>query len=48
MLFESVSGKFLAPDGTPLSGSVVFTPAFSFARGTEAVTLPAPVTSELD
>lgn len=48
MLFESVSGKFLAPDGTPLSGSVVFTPAFSFARDTQAVTLPAPVTVQLD
>lgn len=48
MIFEQVSGRFLAPDGSPLSGSVVFTPAFSFARDTEAVTLPAPVTVHLD
>lgn len=37
MVFEQVSGRFLAPDGSPLSGSVVFTPAFSFARDTQAV-----------
>lgn len=48
MIFEQVSGRFLAPDGSPLSGSVVFTPAFSFARDAEAVTLPAPVTAQLD
>ncbi|MBF0807898.1 hypothetical protein [Rothia nasimurium] len=47
-VFEQVSGRFLAPDGAPLSGSVVFTPAFSFARNDEAVTLPAPVTVQLD
>lgn len=47
-VFEQVTGRFIAPDGSPLSGSVVFTPAFSFARGTQAVTLPAPVTVKLD
>lgn len=47
-VFEQVSGRFIAPDGSPLSGSVVFTPAFSFARDTQAVTLPAPVTVQLD
>ena len=47
-VFEQVSGRFIAPDGSPLSGSVVFTPAFSFARDAEAVTLPAPVTVQLD
>ncbi|WP_237206456.1 hypothetical protein [Rothia nasimurium] len=47
-VFEEVTGRFIAPDGSPLSGSVVFTPAFSFARDAEAVTLPAPVTVQLD
>lgn len=47
-VFEQVTGRFLAPDGSPLSGSVVFTPAFVFARDAEAVTLPAPVTVQLD
>lgn len=47
-VFEQVTGRFIAPDGSPLSGSVVFTPAFSFARDTQAVTLPAPVTVGLD
>lgn len=47
-VFEEVWGRFLAPDGSPLSGSVVFTPAFVFARDTQAVTLPAPVTVQLD
>lgn len=45
-VFEQVSGRFLAPDGSPLSGSVVFTPAFSFARDSQAVTLPAPKASQ--
>lgn len=48
MVFEQVWGRFIAPDGSPLSGSVVFTPAFSFALDAEAVTLPAPVTVQLD
>lgn len=47
-MFEQVTGRFLAPDGSPLSGSVVFTPAFSFARDGQVVTLPAPVTVQLD
>ncbi|WP_237237059.1 hypothetical protein [Rothia nasimurium] len=47
-VFEEVWGRFLAPDGSPLSGSVVFTPAFPFARDTQTVTLPAPVTAQLD
>lgn len=47
-MLQEVSGRFLAPDGSPLSGSVVFTPTFLFARDTQAVTLPAPVTARLD
>lgn len=47
-MLQEVTGRFLAPDGSPLSGSVVFTPTFLFARDTQAVTLPAPVTARLD
>ncbi|MFW0183762.1 hypothetical protein ACN082_09725 [Rothia sp. CCM 9417] len=47
-VYERVSGRFLAPDGSPLSGSVVFAPAFLFARDSQAVTLPAPVVGVLD
>lgn len=47
-MLQDVTGRFLAPDGSPLSGSVVFTPTFLFARDAEAVTLPAPVTARLD
>ena len=47
-MLQDVTGRFLAPDGSPLSGSVVFAPTFLFARDTEAVTLPAPVTVQLD
>ncbi|WP_237223341.1 hypothetical protein [Rothia nasimurium] len=47
-VFEEVWGRFIAPDGSPLSGSVIFTPAFPFARDTQTVTLPAPVTVQLD
>lgn len=47
-MYQDVYGRFLAPDGSPLSGSVVFTPTFLFARDTQAVTLPAPVTAKLD
>ena len=47
-MLQDVTGRFLAPDGSPLSGSVVFTPTFLFARDTQAVTLPAPVTARLD
>lgn len=47
-MLQEVTGRFLAPDGSPLSGSVVFTPTFLFARDAEAVTLPAPVTARLD
>lgn len=31
-MLQEVTGRFLAPDGSPLSGSVVFTPAPVFAR----------------
>lgn len=48
MAFEKVTGRFLAPDGSPLSGSVVFTPAFSSATDGQAVTAPAPVPAQLD
>lgn len=47
-MYQDVYGRFLAPDGAPLSGSVIFTPTFLFARSTEAVTLPAPVSVKLD
>lgn len=47
-VFEVVTGRFLAPDGSPLAGSVVFTPAFSSATDGQAVTLPAPVPAQLD
>ncbi|WP_237207785.1 hypothetical protein [Rothia nasimurium] len=48
MMLQDVTGRFLAPDGSPLSGSVIFTPTFLFARDAEAVTLPAPVAVKLD
>lgn len=47
-MYQDVHGRFLAPDGAPLSGSVIFTPTFLFARDSQAVTLPAPVAAKLD
>lgn len=47
-MLQEVTGRFLAPDGSPLSGSVIFTPTFLFARDSQAVTLPAPVSVKLD
>lgn len=47
-MLQDVTGRFLAPDGSPLSGSVIFTPTFLFARDSQAVTLPAPVAAKLD
>lgn len=46
--FENVYGRFVAADGSPLSGSVVFTPAFSFARHDDTIVFPRPVVAELD
>lgn len=47
MPYQTVTGAFLAADGTPLSGSVRFTPRLRFARDATAIYLPSPVSVTL-